>query len=868
MPQQSALYEQEKIQTDAHANLGKLTAESTISQTQQQDFNIRFEEGGDVDVCHDNFMENHCAETEYQSYYEASDISYDVNIDCRDDISNTDDSCSENENEISDDNNNGERPLYSGSNLTLGASMLLIINFALKYSLTGEGLCHLLELINLHCPSECILPRTKKQFWKWFEDVKQPLKFHKYCNNCHLVLSESDIEIGVCPNNSCGKDLTMDNTVSHFIEVPIASQIKNLFARPSFRKDIQHRFQRKKKCESSIEDIYDGKIYKALSAPGQILSNSNNLSLLWNTDGIPCFKSSNMSLWPLFFQINELPYSKRVNPDFMILGGLWYGSKKPSIISYTEPFLKSLKQMETVGVEIQTLDTTFTSHVIVIGGTADLPARSLVCNSVQFNGKYGCCKCLQPGETCKTSARGHVHIFPFQVDSPEGQLRSHDGVKSDGIKALETDTVINGIKGPTFLQCLQYYDLVDGVCIDYMHGVLLGVTKLLMNLWFSSEKSSEFFSVSSLVDLVDKRIKNIKPPNSITRVPRSIKDHMKYWKASELRSWLLYYSLPVLKDILTKIYYDHYLLFVSAVYLLLQDSVSISDLQNCDKQIKNFCCLFAALYGDRYMTCNVHQLLHLPKLVWDMGPMWCYSCFPFENANGVLLKLYHGTQHVDVQIAQTVCVMQCLPNMKTKYLHSDTPEMDFFNSLKGLCTRNDKHLEYNTYVIGSSNNTKLLPKELNVVSVYLGHCPSTYLTFNRIKIDDEVFHSRRYKRCRARNSYTIAYLSKSGGLEYGQVEFYLQLYPFCSQHRTIQCGCISDNVAMVSKLKRNGELIGQHETTNSGCISHIVPLKPRNIHDTEIIPLRNILYKCVFVEVLDKPNTVYVCRMPNRLEND
>lgn len=269
------------------------------------------------------------------------------------------------------------------------------------------------------------------------------------------------------------------------------------------------------------------------------------------------------------------------------------------------------------------------------------------------------------------------------------------------------------------------------------------------------------------------------------------------------------------------------------------------------------------------MTCNLHQLLHLPKMVWDMGPMWCYSCFPFENANGVLLKLYHGTQHVDLQIAKTVCIMQCLPNMQTKYLHSDTPEMDFFKSLKGLCTRNDKHLEDNIYVVGSSDNTKLLPKELNFVSEYLGHRPSTYLTFNRIKIDEEVFHSRRYKRCQARNSYTISYLSKSGRVEYGQVEFYMQLYPFCGRHgnTTIQCGCICDNIAVVSKLKRNSEYFVCRESTNTEC-THLVSLKPRNMYDIEIIPIRNILCKCVFVEIFDKPDTVYICRMPNGLERD
>ncbi len=42
------------------------------------------------------------------------------------------------------------------------------------------------------------------------------------------------------------------------------------------------------------------------------MSNPANLSLLWNTDGVPIFKSSNYSIWPLYFTINELPYEHRM----------------------------------------------------------------------------------------------------------------------------------------------------------------------------------------------------------------------------------------------------------------------------------------------------------------------------------------------------------------------------------------------------------------------------------------------------------------------------------------------------------------------------------------------------------------------------
>ena len=44
------------------------------------------------------------------------------------------------------------------------------------------------------------------------------------------------------------------------------------------------------------------------------------------------------------------------------------------------------------------------------------------------------------------------------------------------------------------------------------------------------------------------------------------------------------------------------------------------------------------------MTMNVHNLLHLPQVVENLGPLWAHSCFPFEHANGELLKMFHGSQ--------------------------------------------------------------------------------------------------------------------------------------------------------------------------------------------------------------------------------
>lgn len=57
----------------------------------------------------------------------------------------------------------------------------------------------------------------------------------------------------------------------------------------------------------------------------------------------------------------------------------------------------------------------------------------------------------------------------------------------------------------------------------------------------------------------------------------------------------------------------------------------------------------------RRMSENVHLLLHLPEVVKDLGPLFAHSCFPYEAANGEVLKLFHGSQGVEKQ-ARLSCV--------------------------------------------------------------------------------------------------------------------------------------------------------------------------------------------------------------------
>ena len=211
----------------------------------------------------------------------------------------------------------------------------------------------LLVLISFHCglPNYCF--KTLYTFKEYFQNLNSSLKFHNYYSKCNVSI---DKEMPTCPNRLCLQDLTVPEKISFFIEISIEDQIRSLFAKTGIWNLLNHRFSRVKKGKNNIEDIYDGKQYRRFFKNGGILDDQRNISLTWNTDGIPVFKSSKLAIWPLYFTVNELPYADRISRNNMIVAGLWFGSSKPNMLTYLKPFHSSLRNLETHGIRVENPD--------------------------------------------------------------------------------------------------------------------------------------------------------------------------------------------------------------------------------------------------------------------------------------------------------------------------------------------------------------------------------------------------------------------------------------------------------------------------------------------------------------------------------
>lgn len=72
-----------------------------------------------------------------------------------------------------------------------------------------------------------------------------------------------------------------------------------------------------------LNDIKSGEIYKSLlnGECRDSLINKSSFTLTINTDGVQLCEKSNMSIWPVFIVINELPLCERYCIENTIVAG-------------------------------------------------------------------------------------------------------------------------------------------------------------------------------------------------------------------------------------------------------------------------------------------------------------------------------------------------------------------------------------------------------------------------------------------------------------------------------------------------------------------------------------------------------------------
>ncbi|KAG1649836.1 hypothetical protein GQR58_028608 [Nymphon striatum] len=312
--------------------------------------------------------------------------------------------------------------------------------------------------------------------------------------------------------------------------------------------------------------------------------------------------SLNIDVLPIFKSTKDslwpiLCQVMNVQPPVVFPIALTYGKSKPADLTFLDDTIADLQNIIQNGLLVDEKTYKVSLECIV----CDAPAKVMIKNIKLHCGYYGCDKCSQKGVYIGKITYQQVDNLELKTDST---FRQKENPEHHHGETPFSDLPI---------------DMANAFPIDYMHQRFI--------------------------------------PKLFARQPRSL-DEVDRWKATEYRQFLLYTGKIVLKHILPKAFYDHFLVLSVALSILVSSKLTAEHHEYAHQLLVYFVSKSMELYGKDFLVYNVHCLLHLTKDAARFGCLDSCSAFPFENYMQQLKKMIRSTKKPIVQIERRLTERQ------------------------------------------------------------------------------------------------------------------------------------------------------------------------------------------------------------------
>lgn len=352
---------------------------------------------------------------------------------------------------------------------------------------------------------------------------------------------------------------------------------------------------------------------------------NNTVQIVVNIDGIALYNNSSVECWPILIRCNTF------NNDKPVVVAIYTGRGKPDPLEvYLENFINESKMLYEEGIRFE--NTLFNFSIKYFA--CDAPARAYLKKIKGHTSKNGCERCKIQGLYSDRRV-----CFPINTSTDNRQDTDFFSINSSE----------EHIKGKSPLLKLNI-GLMSQFILDPMHLIYLGVMRRLLCCWVEGDRGVRF-SKKNIFDLNLKiqKLRNCMP-SDFSRKLRNL-DEVKRWKATEFRIFLLYIGVILLGDILNSSLYKHFKLLHVAIFILSNKNLIETHLSIAEKLLNSFVSQSSVLYGKKFITYNVHSLIHICQDVNLYGPLESYSCFCFENYLGKIKNLVRGNRCPLAQIS-------------------------------------------------------------------------------------------------------------------------------------------------------------------------------------------------------------------------
>lgn len=329
----------------------------------------------------------------------------------------------------------------------------------------------------------------------------------------------------------------------------------------------------------------------------------HTLTLQFNIDGLPPFRSNVKCFWPILCCIKEIPSS-------VYIIGIYFGERKPdSSNDYLLSFITELKEIIRDGIIIN--NETF--HISIDGFCCDTPARSFMKCIKSHSGYYGCDRCEQRG----------VHINS-RMTFPESDANRRTNI------SFRTRHQEEHHHCTSIIEEIPLIDMVEMFPNDYMHSVCKGIVITLLE--FLRSGPLPYRLSSRQIEEMSLNLLSLGPyiPSDFARRPRSLR-HLSMWKATEARLFCLYLAPVVLKPFVKENFYILFMTFTLLLRIISHPTLVHVYHDYCNVLVRTFLTQFSEVFGTQYLTYNIHSLVHLVEDCKDRGVVDNFSCFRYES---------------------------------------------------------------------------------------------------------------------------------------------------------------------------------------------------------------------------------------------